>query len=301
MANKSRIGNLKHLIGARERMIAMALNLTLKEAQKNADEWQKAYLKAKRNFLRSKKPKYFFEMKECEQALEWYNGYVEHEPMRDENGRVVLDKDGKIIRTDAIKEEVQGAIPYLAGMAQRLRDESNLGERFLNRTFENFDVERNKKAYASAKAYADRENLFSDRENCRMFVGDVGTGKTHLAAAIANQLINRGIPVLFSTCSEHMAKIKSQFDTDYNGQYIMQMKNIPMLVIDDLGKERRTEWTESVLFDVFNHRYEHMLPTVITTNLTDQEFTEHVGRAAASRFLEIGKVIRTTGVDYRSL
>lgn len=240
-------------------------------------------------------------MKECEQALEWYNGYVEYEPLRDENGRKVLDAKGNIIRSDVVKERVDGAIQFLSGEAQRLRERSNLGERFFNRTFENFDIEKNKKAYASAKAYVDKQNLFKDRSNSRLFMGDVGTGKTHLAAAIANELIERGIPVLFATCSEHLAKIKGQFNTDYDGEYEMQMKDTPMLIIDDLGKEQKTDWSKRVLFDVVNYRYEHMLPVVITTNFTEKEFAEHVGNAIASRFLETGRVIKTIGEDYRGI
>ena len=108
--------------------------------------------------------------------LEWYNGYD---------------------TTDSLgnRVHINGTIQKLAGEAQRLKESSNLGERFSNRTFGNFEVRRDKAAYSSCVAYANRENLFSDNRNSLLIFGGYGTGKTHLAAAISNELIGRGSTV----------------------------------------------------------------------------------------------------------
>ena len=240
-------------------------------------------------------------MRKVGAELEWYNGYVEYEVKRDAYGKPIQDKNGNFIRTRKIKTRVAGAIQILSGQAHQLLEESNLGERFMNRTFDNFDSELNKRAFERAKAYANKPNLFSETDNSRIFIGEVGTGKTHLAASIANLLISKGIPVLFATCNEHLMRIKSQFDSDNDGEYLARMKNTPMLMIDDLGKEQRTEWSIATLFDVINYRYEHLLPLVITTNINEADLQDYLGTAIASRLLETGRVIKTIGEDYRSI
>lgn len=232
--------------------------------------------------------------------LEPFNGYVKYDWKRDKNGKPIRDENGHMIYDEAkIIKRKPGMIQTLAGEAQRLRDGSNLGRRFLDRTFENFDTSKDKVAYKSAVSFAERDDLFTGKQNCVIIMGDVGTGKTHLAAAIANRLIERGIPVLFGTFSDHLEKIKEEFDNTSIKTYLSKMKSTPMLVLDDLGKERRSEWTQQILFDVINYRYEHMLPTVITTNFNDDGILNYVGNAIASRLYETSDSIRTTGNDYR--
>ena len=112
-------------------------------------------------------------------------------------------------------EWYDGLIKQLASRALFLRETSNLGARFLNRTFSNFDKRRDPRAYDACNAYAHRTDLFpsADRaevnransrkseadwyRNSLIIHGGYGSGKTHLAAAIANTLIGMGIPVLF--------------------------------------------------------------------------------------------------------
>ena len=191
-----------------------------------------------------------------------------------------------------------GLIKKLAGEAQRLKDQSNLGARFINRTFGNFETRRDPKAFKQCKAYSERETLFSDNRNGLLILGGVGTGKTHLAAAIANAFIQRGIPVLFGTYSEHLEHIREEFDKG-DRKYLSMMKNTPILVLDDVGKEKRSEWTQQVLFDVVNYRYEHMLPIIITTNFDTDGLANHIGSAVWSRLYETCGGVVTGGKDYR--
>lgn len=212
--------------------------------------------------------------------LEWYNGY----DTKDSFGNRV---------------HIPGTIQKLAGEAQRLKESSNLGARFENRTFGNFDTRRDQNAYRSCLAYSNRENLFSDSRNSLLILGGYGSGKTHLAAAISNSLIDRGIPVLFSTFSEHLERIKEEFDHTGQRKHLSMMKTTSMLVLDDVGKEKKSEWSDSVLFDVINYRYEHKLPFILTTNLNEDELEKRIGGAVFSRMCEMCTSVTTAGKDYR--
>lgn len=212
----------------------------------------------------------------------------------------------------------------LALKAQRLKERSDLGERFLDRTFTNFVQTRDKKAYEKCFTYAEREDLFrpATRKNEKVegkdatdlmqvgntlppyrngliLTGGYGTGKTHLAAAIANNLVEKGVMVLFDTYAGHLDRLKKEMDSSELRGYLDKMKSMPMLVIDDLGKEKKTEWSQQILFSVLNHRYEHYLPTVITSNMSPKEIPEYVEGAVASRLMETFEIVQMHSSDYR--
>lgn len=214
--------------------------------------------------------------------LEWYYGYIDKDYYGNERRR-------------------GGLIQKLAGEAQRLKEASNLGERFSNRTFGNFEARRDPNAFAMCRDYANNDNLFRTKKNSLILVGGVGSGKTHLAAAITNTLIDRGIPALFNTYSEHLEHIREEYDHTGQKKYLSMMKNTPMLVLDDVGKERKTDWTQQILFDVVNYRYEHMLPVIVTTNYNFDDFANYVGNAIFSRLYEMSGAVATKGGDYRQL
>lgn len=212
--------------------------------------------------------------------LEWYHGY----DTKDSHGNEV---------------HINGTIQKLAGEAQRLKESSNLGARFMNRTFGNFDTRRDRNAYDKCLAYSNRDNLFVDNRNSLLILGGYGTGKTHLAAAISNSLIDKGIPVLFATFADHLEHIREEFDETGKRKYLSMMKNTPMLVLDDVGKERLTGWAAEVLFNVINYRYEHKLPFILTTNLDENQLGNHMGGAIYSRMCEMCTAVRTGGKDFR--
>lgn len=222
-------------------------------------------------------------------------------------------------------EWYEDVLKGLALKAQRLKERSDLGERFLDRMFSNFVEERDKKAYEECFKYAEREDLFrpATRKNEKVeskdavdlmqvnnalppykngliLTGGYGTGKTHLAAAIANNLIEKGVMVLFDTYIGHLDRLKKEMDSDEPKGYLDKMKSMPMLIIDDLGKEKKSEWSQQILFDVLNYRYEHYLPTVITTNMTPKEIPKYVEGAVASRLMETYKAVQMRSSDYRN-
>lgn len=259
--------------------------MTLEEATKNAAGYQALLEEAEETLRTTPRSsslwrKTFLARSDARIMLEYYNGYV----TKDSYGNEV---------------HVHGLIHKLASEAQRVKEASNLGERFSDRTFGNFIANRDQKAFEVCRDYANNDNLFGMKKNSLIITGGVGTGKTHLAAAISNLLIDHNIPVLFGTFADHLENIRSEFDHTGQKKHLSMMKNTPMLVIDDLGKEKQTDWTQEILFGVVNYRYEHLLPIVVTTNLEFSELGNYVGSAVFSRLYEMSGVVTMSGSNFR--
>ncbi|MEJ2148907.1 MAG: ATP-binding protein, partial [Chloroflexota bacterium] len=104
-----------------------------------------------------------------------------------------------------------------------------------------------------------------------IITGGYGCGKTHLAAAIANAQIAAGNRVLFVTAPDLLDHLRSAFgpvgdDEEGYDTRFEEVRNTPLLILDDLGIESPTPWAVEKLYQVLNHRYNANLPTVITTN-----------------------------------
>lgn len=187
---------------------------------------------------------------------------------------------------------------------ERLLANSYLGRRFMDRTFDTFIVnDKNREAYNKALDYAKNFEEYSKQGIGLFFVGPVGTGKTHLAAAIANYLIKeKVIPVKFGNITMLLSEIKATYDEDAKmreNEVIYTLSNVALLVIDDLGKEKTTEWTNQILYTIVNNRYENYKPVVVTTNLSIQDLEEKLGQATMSRIIEMCRGIKMEGVDFR--
>ncbi len=109
-----------------------------------------------------------------------------------------------------------------------------------------------------------------------LLTGTYGSGKTHLAAAIANQAVGMGINTIFLTVPDLLDWLRfaysSSADTSFE-ERISQIRSVPLLLMDDFGTQSSTPWAQEKLFQIINHRYINKLPTVITSNqpLTDFE------------------------------
>lgn len=204
----------------------------------------------------------------------------------------------KIAELRAEIEWLEDAIKRRNARAERTRSASLVGDRFKERTFENFDESAQPKAYGICKRYADNfDNLKDGEKNSIVLMGNCGTGKTHLACAITNQLIDRGVAVLFGTYADHLNKIKAEFGS--GGNYLEQMQTAPLLVVDDYGQEKLSEWVDEIWYSVVNYRYEHRLPMIITSNLSPIQFMQSNGNAIQSRFSEMSAIVKVEGKDWR--
>ncbi len=164
----------------------------------------------------------------------------------------------------------------------RLQRYSNLGS--LSRlTFDNLlpegrsgesaSQERFSRAYQAAKAFA------AEPKEWLVLVGPNGCGKTHLAAAIANERINHGYPVFFQSVPDFLDHLRSAFSPDSEMPYdelFDRVRNTPLLVLDDLGAQTSTPWAKEKLDQLLNHRFNNELPTVITTSNPLEQLEESV-------------------------
>lgn len=97
--------------------------------------------------------------------------------------------------------------------------------------------------------------------------GGVGTGKTFFAACIANALIEEGVSVLMTNVSKILNKLSGLYSDEKN-EFISSMMRYSLLIIDDFGIERNTEYALEQVFNIIDERYKTKLPLIITTNLS---------------------------------
>ena len=138
--------------------------------------------------------------------------------------------------------------------------------------------------------------------------GDNGTGKTHLASAIALRLLREGKRPRMLTGIDLTLELQATYGT--SGSEVEAMERLcgyDVLVIDDLGKEPPTDWALSRLFAVVNRRYEQLAPMVVTTNYSRGKLIERLGRkgdadtakALVSRLREMSRAVVLDGPDMR--
>lgn len=231
----------------------------------------------------------------CEQAQAYWEEY-----------------DRKIEERKAAEEEAERR-RAMQEKISKLLGQSGIKKRFLQRTFQNFrcDTQERTKNYKIAKGYADNFLHHRTKGDGLYIEGTNGTGKTHLAAAIALQLIGEGIPVICKTSSDLFGDIKKAFDKEDVKEYeVLDIyKSADLLIIDDLGKEQCSDWSMSTLYSILNDRYEDMKPTIVTTNyntddlvnaLTPKGYDNTKIVAIISRLRETSVVMTMAWDDIRS-
>ncbi len=189
-----------------------------------------------------------------------------------------------------------------ARKAEQLRNLSNLGaygdktfgtfeidhslveehERYLCEIFPNISARHNltedqrrhvKIAAEQALRYAD------DPQGWLLLQGTYGTGKTHLAVAIANRRLELGEPVLFITVPDLLDHLRATFGPSSEvafDQRFEQLRSAPLLILDDLGAESQTPWALEKLYQLFGYRHAMKLPTVVTTNREPESFDARI-------------------------
>lgn len=169
--------------------------------------------------------------------------------------------------------------------------------RFASRNFNTFKRDLQPKAFDMSYMVAQE---IASGEHANLFLtGGIGTGKTHLAASIAHYVAEQGIAVKFGNVTDIFQAVRKSFST--NEDALTEIKTVPVLILDDLGKEMNTEWVKETVYSVINYRYEHLLSTIITTNMTMKELANKFGDATISRLKEMcaSSYVNMNGEDYR--
>lgn len=184
---------------------------------------------------------------------------------------------------------------------EKLFKQSRLGDRFKRCKFENFQARKGtEKAYQICKDYAD--NFYINKKDGRgLLLSSIpGTGKTHLAAAITNQLVPKMTSVIFVSVPELLQQIRNTFRGAESEASIMYgLTECDLLILDDIGAEKTTDWTTEKLYTVIDSRYRNIKPIIFTTNCDSEELQERVGVRTFSRIMEMCSPIRIEADDYR--
>jgi len=195
--------------------------------------------------------------------------------------------------------------------AAELVADAGIPPRYQHCTLENFELPDGARelrlAHGQAAAYArDYPGLVDRDRSGLLFFGTVGAGKTHLAAAIAHKLLERGIACRFVDHRELLKQIQSTFDPANpatESGVVRPLLEVDVLLIDDLGVGRATEWALETLHYILNHRYTRKRATIVTTNLEEgaaKGSLEHgVGERLRSRLHEMCVFVAMHGSDFR--
>lgn len=188
----------------------------------------------------------------------------------------------------------------------RLRQNCFISKNQIAYTFENADENTDKEIIKKAKNYVKHfEEMRKDNVGLLLY-GNVGSGKTYMACSIANAIITE---YSYNVKMRNFAQIlndlqKGGFTLDRN-EYIEQTTNPTLLILDDFGIERNTEYALEQIYNVINARYLKARPTIITTNLNFKDIEKEqedimLGRIY-SRIIEMCLPLRVIGVDRRKI
>lgn len=173
--------------------------------------------------------------------------------------------------------------------------DAGIPERFKTRTLETYIVDANnnkqQRIYDFCKDYA--ENFDSVRKTGRSFLmlGTVGTGKTHLSIGVALAVMINGNSAVFTSASKIFRAIKDTYSkSSYQkeSEVMAIYTQCDLLIIDEVGVQRGSDFEKEAFFDVINERYENMRPTIILSNLTIDEIKVFLGERVFDRLRENG-------------
>jgi DNA replication protein DnaC len=177
---------------------------------------------------------------------------------------------------------------------QRLQAISNLGN-LSNLTFDNLIPTGRSNDPVSQKLFQltlDEARKFAE-EPCAwlVIVGPVGSGKTHLACAVANYRISHGHPAFYITAAELLDHLRAAFSPGSEIEYdelFEQIKDSPLLVLDNLNYSATTAWSKGKLDQLLEHRFNSKLPTLITTSTPIEEFeNDYAGHISDPDFSKV--------------
>ena len=137
-----------------------------------------------------------------------------------------------------------------------------------NWTFENDDM-ANERITKAMRNYVDNFADLKKHGKGLLLYGSIGKGKTYAACEVANALIDKGYPVLVTNFARLTNTIQGKFEGKQ--EYIDSLNQFQLLVIDDLGAERKSEYMQEIVYNIIDSRYRAGLPFIITTNMTIEE------------------------------
>ncbi len=217
-----------------------------------------------------------------------------------------LEESDAYIRV-RIESESEGKVFRLIGRTQQAGSSyGSIDPRMLERmTFDTFRPRygglSDEQESGLVAAFQAARNFANAPQGWLTLHGVTGSGKTHLAVAIAGEQLKKGNPAMFAPVPELMDRLRDAFEPGSGISYMRFMdalKNAPLLILDDLGRERPSDWSREILFQIMAHRDNLRLPTIITSN---NDYDKDTG-PISSRIKDpaIGQMIPLGAPDYRT-
>lgn len=147
---------------------------------------------------------------------------------------------------------------------QKMKSAGLQDRTFYNYTFDHCDASQENAVYA--KRYVEHFSEMVQTGQGLLFWGNVGTGKTFLAGCIANALLEQKIPVLMTSFPKILNALGGLYSSERN-EYLASLNRYTLLVIDDMGIERESQYTVETIYTVIDERYKSGKPFIITTNI----------------------------------
>ena len=180
---------------------------------------------------------------------------------------------------------------------------SLMDEKFKQCKFETWDFTKgNKKMYDIGKKYAEKFAKMKSKSIGLLIYGEPGNGKTHTASCIANKLIDNMIPVICISINGLLDRIKQTFNNwgkEGEETILRSLSNADLLIIDDLGTEQNTDWSQTKIYNILDSRYRNGLPLIVTTNFPLEELKEKYHQRTYDRLIEMCTPIKNDGKSIR--
>lgn len=201
------------------------------------------------------------------------------------------------------RERIQKQKDYEEEMRriERLKAASLMDAKLKSATLKTFtQKEDNQKLYTIVKNYVDNFETFYKSNRGLLFWGTVGTGKSYAAACIANELLNRKTPVVMTSFVKVLQVI--QDNTENETEFVNRLCAARLLIIDDLGTERNTDYALEKVYNVIDSRYRTGKPLILTTNLNlqDMQMTQDIRyQRIYDRIFEMCHPVMVNGTSWR--
>ena len=172
------------------------------------------------------------------------------------------------------------------------REEAQIPRRFWKKTIKDFRVRSTlgHNLVGLAKSFVTSFDFEKEYPKGLLMIGGVGSGKSHLAVAILCEVIAKGYSGLYYNSPDLLRDIRATFDSegDVTEDAILdKITEVDLLVLDDLGAEKVSEFVLDRLYIVVNKRYEGCKPMIVTTNLEVEELEARLNKRIVSRFFEM--------------
>ncbi len=203
------------------------------------------------------------------------------------------DAERETVRKERAKRDME--------VVDRLRNASLMDSRFSNASFATYRVTpENERILKLCHRYVDKFDVMRKKNQGLLFYGDVGTGKSYTAACIANALLAKRVPVVMTSLIRLIEII--QRGDDHESRLMTHLNKAQLVIFDDLGAERNTDYALERIYSIIDARYRCRLPMILTTNLTvgqmKQERDIRYSRIY-DRIFECCYPVLFTGVSFR--